>query len=683
MRKFKKFAAMASAVALAACAVAPVAMSFSASAVTELTLTNPITDPASSISNVKAYKIFNTSYSNNSLFVDSWGPTSQELDDFIVAIKVDALGLSADTQLKNDADGAKHFGGILTQWQEDATLTVPSITEESTEDEKTAAKAVQAKVDVAKAKIEAFAKIAAKNLKNYEEGEYNATAGKVSFKTGDEKLANGYYVMTCDVTVNGTGNESYKTTSLGMLTVVNGEASDQMIGLGTAKVALPTVQKKVKEDTKGATDKADNELDNTQNNGDATTPKYAWNDVADYDIGDDVPFKLYGTMPSNLEQYDKYYYKFTDNLSSNFNKPESLEIKVDNTGTDKDVILKAEYKDGTWTVKDSSNNVVSNVTVAYVTNTDINGFTVTFTDIKTNQNADKDTLVTIDYSATLNESAIVGKSGQDNSVKLTYSNNPNDTGDGKTGDTPDDKVRVYTYGLEVEKQFFAAGSDSPVTKKELESGVFESVVFQIKDKNDNVLNFKKIDNADGTGYDYVLVPRSEAVTWSRDTTVEGGTDKKPVAKDDIVQDLVLRKVETTVEGVTSYSYVINVKGLDDGTYTLVEDAAPAGYNKAEDKEIVIKAETGNTQEWDDDATDPLTNFDENLDGKYDGDLNTEGNQTEYIDGKAMTIVENRKGSTLPGTGGIGTTMFYIGGGAMVAVAGVFLITKKRMNKKEN
>ena len=43
-------------------------------------------------------------------------------------------------------------------------------------------------------------------------------------------------------------------------------------------------------------------------------------------------------------------------------------------------------------------------------------------------------------------------------------------------------------------------------------------------------------------------------------------------------------------------------------------------------------------------------------------------------------IENNSGSTLPSTGGMGTTLFYLGGGAMVAVAGIVLIAKKRMNK---
>ena len=45
-------------------------------------------------------------------------------------------------------------------------------------------------------------------------------------------------------------------------------------------------------------------------------------------------------------------------------------------------------------------------------------------------------------------------------------------------------------------------------------------------------------------------------------------------------------------------------------------------------------------------------------------------------------IKNYKGASLPGTGGIGTTVFYLGGGAMVAVAGIYLISKKRMKNTQ-
>lgn len=103
----------------------------------------------------------------------------------------------------------------------------------------------------------------------------------------------------------------------------------------------------------------------------------------------------------------------------------------------------------------------------------------------------------------------------------------------------------------------------------------------------------------------------------------------------------------------------NIIGLDAGTYTLKETTTPEGYNTCAPITIEIKATHSE---------------------------NTGGTVANLIltDSKNMSNdVINKSGSTLPGTGGIGTTVFYIGGGCMVALAGVFLITKKRMGKKED
>lgn len=90
-----------------------------------------------------------------------------------------------------------------------------------------------------------------------------------------------------------------------------------------------------------------------------------------------------------------------------------------------------------------------------------------------------------------------------------------------------------------------------------------------------------------------------------------------------------------------------VIGLDNATYTLKEVVVPAGYNKAEDKEV--------------------------------SGLVKEDGQSEA---SATTItVENNKGTVLPSTGGIGTTIFYVVGSILVVAAGVLLITKKRMSRE--
>ena len=101
----------------------------------------------------------------------------------------------------------------------------------------------------------------------------------------------------------------------------------------------------------------------------------------------------------------------------------------------------------------------------------------------------------------------------------------------------------------------------------------------------------------------------------------------------------------------------DIIGLDAGTYILKETTTPSGYNTCADTEITIKA----THE--ENAAGTAANL----------DLTGSSNMNN-------TIV-NKSGSTLPGTGGIGTTIFYVGGGALAIGAGVLLVSKKRISKK--
>lgn len=112
--------------------------------------------------------------------------------------------------------------------------------------------------------------------------------------------------------------------------------------------------------------------------------------------------------------------------------------------------------------------------------------------------------------------------------------------------------------------------------------------------------------------------------------------------------------ETAVEMTSADSTgVFNIKGLDAGTYVLKETTVPAGYNKCADTTIVIKATHG-----------------ENTDG-------ASATTTLSSDSNVTNTIENKKGSTLPETGGMGTTVLYVGGGALVLLAVVLLIAKRR------
>lgn len=112
-------------------------------------------------------------------------------------------------------------------------------------------------------------------------------------------------------------------------------------------------------------------------------------------------------------------------------------------------------------------------------------------------------------------------------------------------------------------------------------------------------------------------------------------------------------ITTVTNDVAAFSFT----GLDAGTYYLVETTTPAGYNTVDPLTVEIKAEHTETAE-----------------GASNVELTrTNGDNTKIV---------NQMGSSLPSTGGIGTTLFYVVGGTLTAAAGVLLITKKRANNEQ-
>ena len=166
---------------------------------------------------------------------------------------------------------------------------------------------------------------------------------------------------------------------------------------------------------------------------------YGYNDVADWDIGDSVPFKLIGSIP-DMSAYDTYEYIFTDTLSN------GLTLQAD---TIKVYIARNPY--------DQVNNYEPLIMGADYTldvqNVGANGggsFSIAFEDLKTNRyltgaNKEEYHYVIVTYDATLNTNAVIGLDGNPNSVDLQFSNDPN--GDG-LGRTPEDTVIVFTYELD-------------------------------------------------------------------------------------------------------------------------------------------------------------------------------------------------------------------------------------------
>ena len=377
---------------------------------------------------------------------------------------------------------------------------------------------------------------------------------------------------------------------------------------------VPTVEKKVSEE------------DFRQDNGYG----YGYNDVADWDIGDSVPFKLIGSIP-DMSAYDTYKYIFTDTLSN------GLTLQADTIK----VYIAVDKNDevGEYTPLTAGKNYTLNVQ-----NVGANGggsFSIAFDDLKTAPHMDQGDrhFVIVTYDATLNANAEIGLDGNPNSVDLQFSNDPN--GDG-LGRTTEDTVIVFTYELDGTK----VDGENEDTK--LEGAEF--VLF-----NGGHTRVAHIENGKLAGW--VALP--------------GGYDS------DTYQQIPYEMWEeidqtTSVIMTSAAGGVFGVSGLDDGTYHLMEIKAPNGYNLLEgDVQLVIEATTVNGQTWNGVANTALTALTINVanEGAVNGKTDT---------GAVNVTVRNNQGATLPETGGMGTTLFYIIGGLLVVGAGILLVVRIRM-----
>lgn len=257
------------------------------------------------------------------------------------------------------------------------------------------------------------------------------------------------------------------------------------------KADIPTIKKQVK-DINDSTD----------------TAAGVWQDSADYDIGDDVPFLITATVADNYSRYDKYKFTIHDTASAGltFNTGPVV-VKVDNNVIDSDQyqVVTAELDDGCT-------------------------FEIRFDDLKQLEGAtvQNNSVITVEYTAKLNENAVTASTGNDNKVKLEYSNNPNADG---TGTTTEDTAVVFTYKTIINKL-----DDSEP------GNPLEGAAFKLE---------KQIAAA--------------------------GVDQEPTWK-------------TVQEYQAGELHQFEFNGLDDGVYRLSETVTPAGYNTMEDVVFTISAE---------------------------------------------------------------------------------------------
>lgn len=302
----------------------------------------------------------------------------------------------------------------------------------------------------------------------------------------------GYYLFMTDAASIGAKDnyaDKKQTGTSPIFAVVGGSAVEV-----AEKTDIPTVEKKVMDDKSNSN----------------------WADKADSQMGQNVEYQLTGTVAKNVDTFDTYYYQFHDELSAGLTANQaSVEVKVDGAKIDPDKYA-VSYD------QENGNNLL----------------TVTFDDLKSSgATVTPNSKIVVTYTAKLDpakaKKVVVGGEGNENTVKLIYSDNPGH--DGK-GESVPDTVRDYTYALKLVKEDSA---DSDVK--------LSGVKFTIQATGAD----------EGTGIQYVQEDGSFG-----DTAYEFTTDDKGE---------------------------ISVKGLDAGTYTVKETHTLDGYNTLSDFTFTITA----------------------------------------------------------------------------------------------
>ena len=382
-------------------------------------------------------------------------------------------------------------------------------------------------------------------------------------------LGYGYYVVAVPGATLANAKSQYATLVSVHSTSVTAEI----------KGDLPTVDKKVQVDGTGK-------------------------DATDAKIGDTLNFTLTSTIP-DMSAYDTYTFNFKDTLSKGLTYGDITSVTVE--GVDAPLV-----KDTDYTVT---------TTPAAAGNTLL---TVGMTDFKNKQQTNAGKKITVTYTATLNENAVVGGAGNVNSATIQYSNDPSSTG---TGESEPDKVRVFTYGFTVDKYTGDNYNDAATRLAGAE--------FTLTAKGDtSAIKFVQV-NAGSATEDAVYRVAKAGETAGTTTTITTPANGKVV-----------------------------FQGLKNGEYTLTETKAPAGYNKLASA-IGVKVNGSN------DGTD-TTNATVNI------TYNNDNNDTTYDQTASNGVipVQNKSGAILPGTGGMGTIAFTVIGVLVIALGVAWTLKRK-------
>ena len=355
-----------------------------------------------------------------------------------------------------------------------------------------------------------------------------------------------------------------------------------------------------------------------KNTGSLTDIKDGYKHTATASVGDVVDYQIISTLPtitSKASSLSEYTYVDTMSKGIKYNKQDVvIEFFRDSACTDKITTWAEDSGTFAVTYDDAANIMTIRMTDTGLT--EINEATTVYTDSV--KRGYSDCTMRITYAATLTSDAQMGNKDNPNEVELTWKRT-NTT----YYDTLKDCCHVYTYGIDVLKQFSDNG------------GNLRNVKFRLHNDTDDV--FVIADLKDGVYYAKGFAPK---------------------------------KTDATTFVPNSSGHIV-VKGLEDDTYSLTETATDKGYVLLKDAvKIVIKtAENGQCEKC---GTKLLT-----------ASATVNGKDVTMSDGNAIVplTVVNNPGFDLPKTGGYGTWMFTIGGVALLGAA-AFIVIRSRKHKNE-
>lgn len=472
----------------------------------------------------------------------------------------------------------------------------------------------------------------------------------ITVKTADNNnavtisgLKFGYYIVD-EISTEDSGNtgaegNDYFASALIMVDTANPNAEMQL------KSDYPSIIKKIQED--------DNK---------GTVGNEGWNDVADYEIGQTVPFKYESTIP-NLYGYDTYYYAMQDKMS------DSLTFHNNKSEISITITRKTGNKSKSYTLKDNEYDVITDKASLH----DGETFKLQISDIKAiidkqlpGDSVDEDkklddysglTVLTT-YKATVNEKAAqnTGRPGLENKVRLEFSNNPDFDSHGK-GHTPWDTVVAFTFklnGSKVNNMTPAYNLKGAKFRLYSDEACTQEVFVKAGDKATLGEN------------PYIVINRDSA----NGTDHVGGTQPADA-----------------VEMVSDENGDFNIYGLDTGVYYLKETAAPNGYRPLLDPiTLTVSATYGERDTYVEGAgaTDKVlktltatAHIKEFYDGAYkEGDSTL---TTDLEQGSADLTVVNEVGAKLPVTGS-SAMLLMLGAGLALCGGAVVVSRKKKVTK---